>query len=77
MNFKVDENRTLLTLDVDFADINSYPPESYSGILVLRLRWQHKPHVLDTIKQLIPKFSSEPIEKRLWIIEEDRIRIRE
>jgi predicted nuclease of predicted toxin-antitoxin system len=71
------EKRTLLTLDVDFADINTYPPGSYSGILVLRLRWQNKIHVLETITQLIPKLSGEPIEKQLWIIEEERIRIRE
>jgi predicted nuclease of predicted toxin-antitoxin system len=29
------ENRHLLTLDVDFADIVRYPPENYSGITAI------------------------------------------
>lgn len=30
------ENRVLITLDLDFSDIRTYPPEHYSGIVVLR-----------------------------------------
>jgi predicted nuclease of predicted toxin-antitoxin system len=40
------EERVMVTLDTDFADIRVYPPEEYSGIVVLRLRRQDKPHVL-------------------------------
>lgn len=29
------ENRALITLDMDFSDIKSYPPEEYNGIIVL------------------------------------------
>jgi predicted nuclease of predicted toxin-antitoxin system len=31
------EGRTVLTLDLDFADIRAYPPADYPGIIVLRL----------------------------------------
>jgi hypothetical protein len=31
------EKRALITLDLDFADIRSYPPEQYAGLIVLRL----------------------------------------
>lgn len=31
------ENRVLITLDSDFADIRAYPPDQYPGIIVLRL----------------------------------------
>ena len=31
------ENRILLTFDLDFADIREYPPGSHSGIIVFRL----------------------------------------
>ena len=31
------EQRVLVTLDKDFADIRAYPPDEYPGIVVLRL----------------------------------------
>jgi predicted nuclease of predicted toxin-antitoxin system len=39
------EERILLALDLDFSDIRTYPPQKYPGIIVLRLRYQDKPHV--------------------------------
>jgi predicted nuclease of predicted toxin-antitoxin system len=30
------ESRSLLTLDLDFSDIRTYPPEDYHGIVVFR-----------------------------------------
>jgi predicted nuclease of predicted toxin-antitoxin system len=41
------ESRILVTLDMDFADIRAYPPAEFPGLVVLRLRQQDKPHVLD------------------------------
>ena len=70
------EERALLTLDVGFADIRSYPPERYSGFIVLRLRRHDKPYVLDVIRQLLPRFATEPLSSHLWIVEEGRVRIR-
>ena len=34
------EQRALITLYLDFADINTYPPANYHGILVLRIKRQ-------------------------------------
>lgn len=34
------ENRALITLDLDFSDIKSYPPSEYDGIFVLRIKRQ-------------------------------------
>jgi predicted nuclease of predicted toxin-antitoxin system len=70
------EKRVLITLDTDFGDIRTYPPEKYTGIIVLRLRWQDKPHILNVTTRLIALLSSESIKNRLWIVEEDRVRIR-
>ncbi|MEE8304045.1 MAG: DUF5615 family PIN-like protein [Candidatus Tectomicrobia bacterium] len=70
------ENRTLVTLDLDFADIRTYLPGQYTGLIVLRLRRQDTPHVLAVCSRCIPLLSSEPLTGYLWIIEEDRIRIR-
>jgi predicted nuclease of predicted toxin-antitoxin system len=71
------EKRVLVTLDTDFADIRHYPPAQFSGFIVLRLRRQDKPHVLEVVDRLIPMLSSEPLDCRLWIVEETRLRIRD
>lgn len=70
------EKRILLTIDTDFADIRAYPPQDYPGLVVLRLRKQDKPYVLRIVSRLLSLFRMEPIEGRLWIVEEERIRIR-
>jgi predicted nuclease of predicted toxin-antitoxin system len=70
------EQRALITLDLDFADIKTYPPSDYHGIFVLPVKQQSRSKVLEVLTRLIPVLSSEPIEKQLWIIEEGRIRVR-
>ena len=71
-----EEERTLITLDIDFSDMRSYPPEKYFGLIVLRLHRQDKGHVLETIRRIIPLLEEEKIERHLWIVEENRIRVR-
>ena len=70
------EERALITLDTDFADIRTYPPEQYSGLVVLRLKQQDKPYVLRIIDLLMHALAAQPLDGRLWIVEERRIRIR-
>jgi len=66
----------LITLDSGFADIRTYWPDQYAGLIVLRLKQQDKVHVLKIISRLIAVLSREPLEGYLWIVEEERIRIR-
>ncbi len=70
------EERVLVTLDLDFSDIRTYPPEHYAGLVVLRLNYQDKPHVLQVIARLIPMFGREDPKGHLWIVEENQVRIR-
>ena len=70
------ERRILITLDLDFSDVRSYPPQQSPGLVVLRLHRQDKSYVLETIKRVIPLLEQEEIEHRLWIVEENRIRVR-
>ena len=70
------EGRVFVTLDLDFADIRTYPPEEYPGLIVLRPICQDKPHVVDVFRRTLKAFGDEPLEGRLWIVEEKRIRIR-
>jgi predicted nuclease of predicted toxin-antitoxin system len=71
------EGRTLVTLDIDFANVQAYPPRDYPGFVVLRLQRQDKPHVLAVVATVVPLLGEEPLERRLWIVDESRVRIRE
>ena len=72
-----EEQRAIITLDLDFADIRNYPPSNHPGIIVLRLQGQDKHTVLNIIERLILPLQTEPLDNRLWIVDERRIRIRE
>lgn len=71
------EERAILTLDVDFSDIRTYPPEQFFGIAVLRLRQHDKPHVLQIMRRFLQTVQTEALVGKLWIIDENQIRIRE
>jgi predicted nuclease of predicted toxin-antitoxin system len=71
------EGRVLVTLDLDFANAQVYPPAQSPGIVVLRLGRQDRPHVLRILEEALPTLAQEPLKKRLWILEEDRIRMRD
>jgi len=72
-----DEKRTLVTLDTDFADIGAYPPKDYSGFIVLRLKMQDKQHVVKVFNRLMKMLPVEKLVQQLWIVDENRIRVRE
>lgn len=75
-NVCMKENRVLVTLDIDFSDIRTYPPEELPGIIVLRVGNQSKKHVLQVFNQIIPLIERESLARHLWIVEEGRVRIR-
>jgi len=70
-----EERRTLITLDLDFADIRAYPPNQYSGLIVMRLSSQSRTHVLRILQGLLPILTRETIEGRLWIVGDSAVRI--
>jgi len=69
------EERIILTLDLDFADIRSYPPPMFPGIIVLRLRRQDKHSVMAMIPRILELLKTEEIRQKLWIVDESRTRI--
>ena len=71
------EGRVLFTLDLDFADIRSYPPAEFIGIVVLRPAEPTRKNVLHLMLRALPVLQSSWAPRRLWIIEPERIRIRE
>ena len=70
------EQRILLTLDLDFADIRLYPPGEGPGTIVLRPTEPEAERVLRLLARVLRVLATEPIDQALWIVEEDRIRIR-
>ncbi|SRR6056297_1011575 len=71
------EQRALVTLDLDFSDIRTYPPGEFPGLIVLRPRSQAKLAVLSLVKQLLPLLAVEALPGNLWILQETGLRIRE
>jgi predicted nuclease of predicted toxin-antitoxin system len=71
------EARGLVTLDLGFADIRTYPPAEYPGLIVMRPSTQDKPHVLHVFDSVVRHLAVEPVIGRLWIVEDHRIRVRE
>lgn len=70
------ESRVIVTLDMDFTDIRVYPPQSYSGIVVIRPSRQSRDHLLEIGSTLLGELT-DSMPGQLWIVEESRIRIRE
>jgi predicted nuclease of predicted toxin-antitoxin system len=71
------ENRVLITLDLDFANVQTYPPGSHSGIVVFRPGSQDKPMLISVLQCLLPVLKRRSPERQLWLVEPDRIRYRE
>lgn len=70
------EKRAFLTLDTGFADIRTYPPQDYSGLIVLRLTWQSRRHVLAFLPRIQDLVGRERLDGKLWVVDEQSIRIR-
>jgi predicted nuclease of predicted toxin-antitoxin system len=71
------EDRILVTFDLDFSDSRMYPPASHKGIRVLRPRTQSIDNTLALLKGALVVLENEPAQGHLWIIETERVRIRE
>lgn len=76
INVCKNENRVLITLDTDFSDIRTYPPQDFSGIIILRVGSQAKQHVIKVFQHIIHLLGREPLNQHLWIVEETKVRIR-
>ncbi len=70
------ENRAIVTLDLDFSDIRAYPPTDYGGIIVLRLARLDKNRILSAFQRLLPVLDQEPLTGKLWIVDDTTVRMR-
>ena len=72
-----DEARVLVTLDMDFADIRVYPPQDHPGLVVFRLGRHGPGRVLEVAARFLEMLPETSLQGQLWIVEDERIRIRE
>jgi predicted nuclease of predicted toxin-antitoxin system len=71
-----EENRVLVTLDLEFGNIRTYPPSKYAGNIVLRPKRQDKRTFLNLMERIVLTLSSRTPTGELWTVEPDRIRFR-
>ncbi|MFO1265464.1 MAG: DUF5615 family PIN-like protein [Rubrivivax sp.] len=71
------ESRVLVTFDLDFANIQAYPPGAHAGILVLRLSSQAHAVAAAALGRALNLLPGERLMGALWIVEDTRIRIHE
>lgn len=71
-----EEGRAIVTLDLGFGDIRSYPPSEYPGVVVFRLDQQDKENIETLCRRLITTLENEELTGALWIVEQDQVRIR-
>jgi len=70
------EGRILVTFDRGFSNIKIYSAFGLPGVVVFRLKRQDKPHVLKVSNQLVQELKRRELHGELWIVHENRIRIR-
>ena len=66
------EQRVLVTFDLDFADIRRYPPTWFAGIVVLRLGAPTAMNQIAALTRFFTEFTD--IAGHLWIVEHTRAR---
>jgi len=71
------EQRTLITLDKGFGDIRRYGEGNHSGIVVLRPPRQDREMCLALLEQVLPLLQERDISGSIWVVERDRVRIRQ
>ena len=69
----IGEERVLVTQDLDFADIRTYPPAE----VVFRLSTAARDAILQVGPILLERLEESSPRGQLWIVEDSRIRIRE
>ena len=70
------EDRLLITFDLDFGDIRSYPIATHSGVVIFRLKDQRWAVLKNLVERLLASGQIDRLGPGLAIVDEDRIRIR-
>lgn len=69
------EKRVLISQDLDFSNVLRFPPGSFHGLVVLRGRDQLLRTIRRLLRATLALMEREPVAGKLWIVDENRIRI--
>ena len=69
-----EEDRILVTLDLDFSNVLRYPPKESPGLVVLRASDQHFVTTRLLLATLVNALRAETPTGRLWIVGPGRLR---
>ena len=70
------EERTLITLDHEFAHVLRFPPEHSAGIVILETAPRAQSDaILARTRDFIGALSKRPLGNELWIVEPGRVRV--
>ena len=72
LEFAQNENRILLTADLDFSNIRRYPPKSYCGIIVLKIRPYNANEVHATLQHFLAATNEASIRETLVIVDRNK-----
>ncbi len=67
----------LLTFDMDFSNIVTYPPHDYQGIIVIRYQAEDEAESEHTLKSVLKSYYRNNLRRILIVITRDRYRIRQ
>ena len=70
------EQRLLITLDKDFGDVRQFPPDSHSGILVLRPKVPGPRPVLAILERLVGEGPLNRFANTLSVADQGKTRVR-
>ncbi|MBI5486248.1 MAG: hypothetical protein HY905_02830 [Deltaproteobacteria bacterium] len=77
VDVSIAEARTLVSLDLDFANPLRFPPGGTAGIVVVRVPRPLLSLIEETLRAALPRLRQETLAGRLWIVEPGRIRLYE
>lgn len=75
-DYAITENRVLVTLDADFANILRFPPDATPGVIRLRVHPPTESALCRLLEWALPRLRSRALTGKLVVVEAGRIRIR-
>lgn len=66
----------LVTFDLGFGDVRTYPPASHSGVVILRLADQRPDAVADVLRRFVADYDLDALSGHLVVVTESLVRLR-
>lgn len=76
LQFSIDNDRILVTLDADFANVIRFPPENTLGIVRLRIHPPTEAAIREALQRVLLLLKNTDLTGRLAVVDQRKIRIR-